>query len=166
MTLGTLVVEAAERSGSLVSARLALEQDRDVFAVPGLARSRNSAGVHALIRDGATLVTEPEDVVAQLRPDVRDLLSDPSRQTEEPAAPGSALRPMERAILGELTTPLDADTLVERLDLPIHEALAILGRLELRGRIWSLPGGLYQARPATSGPPKKAPFRPSGGRGW
>ncbi|MDX1390684.1 MAG: DNA-processing protein DprA, partial [Acidobacteriota bacterium] len=80
MTLGTLVVEAARKSGSLVSARIAMEQNRDVFAVPGPARAPNSEGVHDLIRDGAKLVTDANDVLDEMRSDVRELLS--TRRTE------------------------------------------------------------------------------------
>jgi len=145
MTLGTLIVEAALKSGSLVSARLALEQDREVFAVPGPARSENSAGVHALLRDGAALVTRSADVLEELRPEIRTLLE--NRRERPTESPGPELPPVDRAILTELATALDVDTLLERVEVPTHEALAALSRLELQGRIWRLPGGLYQARP-------------------
>jgi DNA processing protein len=147
MTLGTLVVEAALKSGSLVSARLAMEQDREVFAVPGPALSPNSEGVHALIRDGAKLVTQATDVVEELRPDIRALLSTrPSCIT----AQDEELDPVERNILDHLTKAQDAvdvDTLLERTDISVPLALAALSGLEVKGRIWSLGGGLYQAKP-------------------
>jgi DNA processing protein len=147
MTLGTLVVEATLKSGSLISARLAMEQDRDVFAVPGPALSPNSEGVHALIRDGAKLVTIATDVVEELRPDIRALLStSPHRKTPQ----DEELDSTERDILDHLTTAQDAvdvDTLLERTDVPIPLALAALSGLEVKGRIWSLGGGLYQAKP-------------------
>lgn len=147
MTLGTLVVEAALKSGSLVSARLAMEQDRDVFAVPGPALSPNSEGVHALIRDGAKLVTHATDVVEELRPDIRALLrtSPPTKTPQD-----EELDSVERDILDHLTKAQDAvdvDTLLERTDIPVPLALAALSGLEVKGRIWSLGGGLYQAKP-------------------
>ncbi|GMR21899.1 MAG: DNA-processing protein DprA [Acidobacteriota bacterium] len=149
MTLGTLVVEAALKSGSLVSARLAMEQDRDVFAVPGPALSPNSEGVHALIRDGAKLVTHATDVVEELRPDIRALLETKPR-TARTEAQEEELDQVERAILLHLTNAQDAvdvDTLAERADIPIPLALAALSGLEVKGRIWSLAGSLYQAKP-------------------
>ena len=151
MTLGTLVVEAALKSGSLVSARLAMEQDRDVFAVPGPALSPNSEGVHALIRDGAKLVTQATDVVEELRPDIRALLeTKPRTATTKANGNDDELDQVEREILEHLTNAQDAvdvDTLVERTDIPIPLALAALSGLEVKGRIWSLAGGLYQAKP-------------------
>ena len=147
MTLGTLVVEAALKSGSLVSARLAMEQDREVFAVPGPALSPNSEGVHALIQDGAKLVTQATDVVEELRPDIRALLS---TRPSTIAAHDEELDPVERNILDHLTKAQDAvdvDTLLERTDIPVPLALAALSGLEVKGRIWSLAGGLYQAKP-------------------
>ena len=147
MTLGTLVVEAALKSGSLVSARLAMEQDRDVFAVPGPALSPNSEGVHALIRDGAKLVTEATDVLEELRPDIRALLETRPRTA---TTKDEELDKVEREIwehLKDAQEPIAVDTLLERINVPIPLALAALSGLEVKGRIWSLAGGLYQAKP-------------------
>ena len=141
-------------SGSLVSARHALDQNRDVFAVPGPARSENSAGVHALIRDGAALVTKAEDVLDELRPDIRELLSSRTKstvtETETLPVDVDEIDEVEREILRELkmaNRAIDVDSILERLEIPTDRALAALCRLEVKGLIWSLAGGLYQARP-------------------
>lgn len=147
ISLGTLVVEAALKSGSLVSARHAMEQDRDVFAVPGPALSPNSEGVHALIRDGAKLVTKADDVIEELRPEVRALLE--TRESKR-STHNEDLDTTERALLASLIeaqTPLDVDTLIDRTELPTPATLAALSSLEAKGRIWSLDGGLYQVKP-------------------
>jgi DNA processing protein len=147
MTLGTLVVEAAAKSGSLVSARLALDQNREVFAVPGPIGSRNRDGVHALIRDGATLVERGADVIGELRPELRALLRAPGGATGE-AVEGD-LDEDERSVLGRLKETeraLDLDELLEGIALTVDRALAALCRLEVKGAIWRLPGGLFQKK--------------------
>ncbi len=148
MSLGTLVVEAALKSGSLVSARIAMEQDREVYAVPGPALSPNSAGVHALIRDGATLATEASEVLEELRPDIRALLR--TRLSATDPANEAPLDRMERSVLGHLVNrqeAVDIDSLLENLEIGVDQALATLCSLEVKGKIWSLAGGLWQARP-------------------
>ncbi len=147
MTLGTLVVEAAQKSGSLVSARLALDQNRDVFAVPGPIGSKNREGVHALIRDGARLVTVGNDVIEELRPELRALLK--GTEASEGKKLNPALDDEERSILerlNEVERALDLDELLDGLALTVDRALAALCRLEVKGAIWSLPGGLFQKK--------------------
>jgi len=148
MSLGTLVVEAALKSGSLVSARIAMEQDREVYAVPGPALSANSAGVHALIRDGAKLATEASDVLEELRPEIRALLR--TRRSATGRANDEALDDVERSVLEHLINrheAVDIDSLLENLEMSVDQALAALCRLEVKEKIWSLAGGLWQARP-------------------
>jgi len=135
LSLGCLVVEAAAASGSLITARLAAEQGKDVFAIPGSIHSPLAKGCHALIKQGAKLVESARDVLEELR------LPAPSVATPaDPADAGHALALLDA--LGH--DPCDADTLAARSGLSAAETAALLTQFELEGRIEALPGGLYQ----------------------
>ncbi len=115
MTLGAVVIEAAERSGSLITARHALEQNREVFAVPGPIDSKTTIGVHRLIQDGAKLVTCVTDVIDELRPEIQERLAE-----AESAGGRSTVSPMElvedeRIVFNRLrhSGTADTDRLVE-----------------------------------------------------
>jgi DNA processing protein len=133
MSLGCLVVEASLQSGSLITARLALEQGREVFAIPGSIHAPQSKGCHALLKQGAKLVETAQDILEELG----GQRVTPA-QRAAPAGPDSAL--LEH--LG--FDPVDADTLSVRCGLTVGELSAMLLTLELDGRISVLPGGLYQ----------------------
>jgi DNA processing protein len=144
ITLGTVVVEAAERSGALITARLAGELGREVYAVPGNATSPGSQGANALIQDGAKLVQGWEDVVAEWPAAWRRALREtpaagPARAGREaPADPG------ERAILAALgDEPVAVDVLVEESRLPSGQVSAGLLALELRGLVRRITGQRY-----------------------
>ena len=151
----TLVVEAATQSGSLITARLAGELGRDVLAVPGSIHAPQSRGCHALIRDGATLATGPEDVLEALgagnplrpAPDVADQASVASTACVTSPSATSPVRPLppgRAAILEALGyDPVSADTLCGRTGLGIAEVLAHLGALELDASVARLPGGRF-----------------------
>jgi DNA processing protein len=133
MSLGCLVVEASLQSGSLITARLALEQGREVFAIPGSIHAPQSKGCHALLKQGAKLVETARDILEEFNVAfVSQALS------STPAGADSVL--FEH--LG--FDPVDADTLSVRCGLTIAELSAMLLALELDGRICALPGGLYQ----------------------
>ena len=134
---GVLVVEAALRSGSLISARLAGEQGREVFAIPGSIHSPLAKGCHRLIKQGAKLVESAQDILEELG---INTVSDP--QSSAPEAEASE----HQAFLRQLGhDPCAIDTLVTRTGLTSERVSAILLELEMAGRVALLPGGLYQA---------------------
>ncbi len=139
LTVGTLVVEAALQSGSLITARMANEAGREVFAIPGSIHSPQSRGCHALIKQGAQLVESAEDVLNAL----------PTHACRRPAEPAAETAPHSTADEDPLITalghdPVGLDALVARTGWPAPELNARLLELELLGIVARLPGQLFQ----------------------
>lgn len=146
-----VVVEAAARSGSLITAKTALDQGREVLAVPGHPFDARAAGCNMLIRDGATLVRGAKDVVAALAPIVEDPPDPPQPALCPEIPPGAPARSnsaadipaLHASILSRLgPSPLAEDQLIRDLALPAGEVTPELLNLELDGRIARQPGGL------------------------
>ncbi|OGI96412.1 DNA protecting protein DprA [Candidatus Nomurabacteria bacterium RIFCSPLOWO2_02_FULL_42_17] len=130
-----LIVEAGQKSGTLITARLALDYNRDVLAVPGPIFAPNSQGTNWLIRQGATPITSPEDLLEALgfsveRPDQKMLFEDCS--------------PEERAVLDLLIETLPRDEIIRQLDWSASKASAVLATLELKGLIKESLGELHR----------------------
>jgi len=150
LSLGTLVVEAARRSGSLISARLAAEQGREVFAIPGSIHNPLSRGCHQLIRQGAKLVENADDIVSELAPLAGHLLQNSDISTK----PAAAVPPLDREYDELLATlsydPASADQIAQQSGLTIEQVSSMLLILELEGKIQLQPGGRYSRTPAPS----------------
>ena len=141
MSLGTVVVEATRKSGSLITARLAVEQNREVFAVPGSIQSFKSTGTHTLIKQGAKLVENAQDVLEELAAfiDAPKLIKhqDPNRKAQS-----LALMTPEELVVYKLISPYPEhiDTIVRKARIEPGKLLSILLQLELNGMVKQLPG--------------------------
>jgi DNA processing protein len=146
LAVGVVVIEAARRSGTLITTRLALEQGREVFAIPGSPLDPRSEGCNSLLKQGATLVTEVEDVLAVLRPILGQPL-DRSMQEAEPVAPAPPITEPdnnERSRIVELLgpTPVGIDDLVRLAGRSAAMVRIVLLELEVAGRLQRHGGGL------------------------
>lgn len=139
MSLGVIVVEAAERSGALISASHAMEQGREVFAVPGRVDSRTSRGCHRLLRDGAKLVECVEDVLDELGPLVEASPRSDGRVVHHPAE--LQLNEIETQVLDAISTEeCTIDDVVANSGLPIQRVLATVSVLEMRRLVRRISG--------------------------
>jgi len=156
MSAGVLVVEGSEYSGSAITAKLAIEQNREVFAVPGNITSKMSWGPNLLIKQGAKLVQEWNDVIVELKPEERRRLVDQCRKRlnlnvdnsaeTNVTIPASVMGSAARDILQRLRpdAPTGLDNLIESLEgISSSEAIAALFELELAGLVRQLPGKSY-----------------------
>jgi len=168
LSLGVVVVEANERSGSLITARIALEQGREVFAVPGNIDSHGSRGSHRLIKEGAKLIETVDDILEELLPQLDQkgwgAFPDGQGKNLEPAqkdlrdrktslpdtSPMGSFGENERTIFNILTDkPADIDSIIEKSGLTVNETMNCLLKLELYDAILQLPGKLYKRKEAS-----------------
>ena len=141
LSLATVVIEAGEKSGSLITARLALEQGRDVMAVPGAVQNPMAAGCHRLIQEGAALVTHSDDILANLNtylPPLSQKMPVLAHQTE------TKLDASQHKVLYYVDyAPTSIDEIVMKSTLTTAQVSSILLALELLGHVSSAPGGMY-----------------------
>lgn len=158
ISLGVVVVEAGEKSGSLITARIAGEQGRSVFAVPGAIDSAGSRGTHRLIKEGAKLVENVEDIIEEVLPQAgtpvhrdrtldRPAAEQRPRNASDPPSPIPGLGDREKRLLPLIPTePVGVDQLITASSLTAQEVLNGLLVLELCGLIRQLPGKMFQRK--------------------
>ena len=139
MALATVVVEAAERSGSLITARMALEQDREVFAVPGSPLDPRAAGSNDLIKQGARMVTGAADIIEAVAPMLAQPPETPPAALSAPTSgdvdgePADSDRARVLEALGP--TPVEIDEIIRFTGLPVRTVLVVILELDLAGRV-------------------------------
>ena len=144
MSMGTVVVEATRRSGSLITARLAAEQNREVFAVPGSIQSFKSTGTHALIKQGAKLVENAQDVLEELAAYLEISGISANRTRNQPVPELPPLTPEERGVYNMISPyPEHIDTIVRKAHIEPGKLLSLLLQLELKGIVQQLPGKFF-----------------------
>jgi DNA processing protein len=144
LALGVLVVEAGGKSGALITAQFALEQGREVMAVPGPITSPTSLGPHRLIQRWAKLVQDVEDILVELPQAGAPVRSEGDRPVETPVSPRPASFRVDDPLLPLLgSEPLQLEELVQASDLPVPEVMSRLTLLELQGLVRELPGKCY-----------------------
>jgi DNA processing protein len=138
MSLGTVIVEATHKSGSLITARLAAEQGREVFAVPGSVKSFKSMGTHGLIKQGAKLVEHADDIFEELN------ISKEALPEDSGAAESIGLTSAEKKVLDKLSPyPIHIDNLARGLALSAGDVSSLLLQLELKGLVTQSPGKFF-----------------------
>ena len=157
ISLGVVVVEASEKSGSLITARIALEQGREVFAVPGSIDSSGSRGTNKLIKQGAKLIENVEDILEEILPQVTiaPKLVKPDQRQKQPEdhqkilnlSSDLVLKETEKTVWQVLSQkPVHIDQIITSTGLTAHEVLGILLNLELQGLIEQKPGKTYMRK--------------------
>ncbi len=145
MSMGTIVVEASRKSGSLITARLAAEQNREVFGVPGSIHSFKSAGTHTLIKQGAKLVENAQDVLEELTVFIEHVTA-PAKPEDinSTTKPRAMLAPEETAVYKILSPyPEHIDTIVRKANIEPGKLLSLLLQLELKGMVQQMPGKYF-----------------------
>ena len=143
-SLGVVVVEATEKSGSLITAAMAVEQGREVFAVPGEAGASRSRGSHRLIRQGAKLVERVDDIIEEIAPQLLSH-SGGAVQPSRPVLPQSASDAARKVFALLQENSLQVDQVIEKSGLAPAQALEVLLDLELQGFLRQSPGKIYRA---------------------
>jgi len=144
LSLGVIVTEAAISSGSLITARLAAEQGREVFAVPGFVKEDTSRGTNALLKEGAALIERAEDVIDAILPQLEQSMRLRLRLHQEEKVLGDQLGGVEQRVYDVLSyDPLTVDDVSVTANLPVSTVMASLLSLELRQRVKQLPGQRY-----------------------
>ena len=143
MSLGTIIVEASKRSGSLITARLAAEQGREVYAVPGSIHSFKSSGTHGLIKEGAKLVEHAQDVMDELSHILPEVREHPRSEAGKQPSLSSEEQEVCR-LLGPY--PIHIDDLVRKLSVEPGKLASVLLNLELKGMVEQTPGKLFSIK--------------------